>query len=58
MIVKVIREGHPKPEITKEANLNLSAEDFNRIVTWIDINGPYYPEYESAYPNNPVGRCP
>ena len=57
-IVKVIREGHPKPEITKEAKLNLNAEDFNRIVTWIDINGPYYPEYESAYPNNPVGRCP
>jgi hypothetical protein len=57
-IVKVIREGHPKPEIRKEAKLNLSAEDFDRIVTWIDLNGPYYPEYESAYPNNPVGRCP
>ena len=57
-IVKVIRQGHPKPEVRKEAKLKLSAEDFNRIVTWIDINGPYYPEYESAYPDNPVGRCP
>ena len=57
-IVKVIREGHPKAEVKKEAKLKLSAEDFNRIVTWIDINGPYYPEYESAYPNNAVGRCP
>jgi len=57
-IVEVIRKGHPKPEIRKDAKLDLSAEDFDRIATWIDINGPYYPEYESAYPNNPVGRCP
>jgi hypothetical protein len=57
-IVKIIRQGHPKPEIRREAKLKLSSEDFDRIVTWIDINGPYYPEYESAYPNNPAGRCP
>ena len=57
-IVKVIREGHPERKDGKKPKLDLSAEDFNRIVTWVDINAPYYPEYESAYPNNPVGRCP
>jgi hypothetical protein len=57
-IVKVIRQGHPKVKGRKDVKLNLSKEDFDRIVTWIDINGPYYPEYESAYPNNPAGRCP
>jgi len=57
-IVKVIREGHPQRKDGKKPKLNLSPEDFNRVVTWIDINAPYYPEYESAYPNNPVGRCP
>ncbi|MCP4375536.1 MAG: hypothetical protein GY794_05095 [bacterium] len=57
-IIKVIREGHPKVEGRKDVKLDLSKEDLDRIVTWIDINGPYYPEYESAYPNNPVGRCP
>jgi hypothetical protein len=57
-IIKVIRDGHAKVEGAEEVKLDLSAEDFDRIVTWIDINGPYYPQYESAYPDNPVGRCP
>ena len=30
----------------------------DRIVTWIDINAPYYPTYDSAYPANPAGRSP
>jgi hypothetical protein len=36
----------------------LSPEDFDRIVTWIDLNGPYYPSYASANPDNLAGRCP
>lgn len=28
------------------------------IYTWIDLNGVYYPFYESAYPDNPAGRSP
>lgn len=27
-------------------------------MTWIDINGPYYPVYESAFPLNSAGRSP
>ena len=49
-IIKVLREGHN--------DLKLDAESFDRIVTWIDINAPYYPSYASAYPNNLYGRCP
>jgi len=37
---------------------SLDKESFDRVVTWIDINAPYYPSYDSAYPNNPGGRCP
>ena len=29
-----------------------------RVMTWIDINAPYYPEYASAYRNNRYGRSP
>jgi hypothetical protein len=36
----------------------LNAEEFERIVTWIDINAPYYPSYASAYRKNLYGRCP
>lgn len=49
-MVKVLREGHN--------DLRLDAESFDRLVTWIDINAPYYPSYASAYPNNLYGRCP
>jgi len=36
----------------------LDKESFDRIVTWIDLNAPYYPEYSTAYPNNLAGRSP
>jgi hypothetical protein len=36
----------------------LSPEDWDRIVTWIDLNAPYYPSYASAYPDNLAGRSP
>ncbi len=36
----------------------LKAEEFDRIVTWIDLNAPYYPSYASAYPDNLAGRSP
>jgi hypothetical protein len=38
--------------------VTLSPEDFDRVVTWIDINAPYYPDYASAYPDNLAGRSP
>jgi hypothetical protein len=64
-IVEVISKGHPRPEIDaqrRERGLFLDAqsdpEAFDRIVTWIDINAPYYPTYYSAYPANRFGRSP
>ena len=52
-LVRVLLEGHEGHE-----NLSLSNEDFDRIVTWIDLNAPYYPHYSSAYPENLGGRSP
>ncbi len=49
-LVKVIREGHEDVKLTKT--------EFESIVTWIDLNGPYYPRYDSAYPDNLSGRSP
>ncbi|MBT3385842.1 MAG: hypothetical protein HN778_03305 [Prolixibacteraceae bacterium] len=49
-LVKVIEKGHHK--------VNLSQEEMETIYLWIDLNGIYYPEYESAYPDNPAGRSP
>jgi len=36
----------------------LDPESFDRVVTWIDINAPYYPSYASSYPANLYGRSP
>jgi len=49
-IVQMIRAGHNK--------VKLSKEDFDRVVTWIDLNGVYNPSYACAYPRNTFGRCP
>jgi len=58
-IVKIIQDGHPAgsggPGLDK---LKLDKESFDRIVTWIDINAPYYPTYYSAYPVSTGGRSP
>lgn len=64
-LVKIFLEGHPDPEIDakrKEKGVYVDKttdpEAFLRVITWIDINGPYYPTYGSAYRDNPYGRSP
>jgi len=49
-LVQMLREGHQ--------DVRLDDESLDRIVTWIDINAPYYPEYASAYRDHPYGRSP
>jgi hypothetical protein len=56
-LTKTLLQGHGKPEIDRE--VKLSHEDFDRIVTWIDLNAPYYPEYAGgSYRDHTFGRCP
>lgn len=56
-LARVLCAGHGQPEIDEQ--IQLDAESFDRIVTWIDINAPYYPEYAAgAYRDNPYGRAP
>lgn len=52
-LVKVLRDGHPE-----HRDVNLSIDDLARIITWIDLNAPYYPTYESAFPDHTAGRSP
>jgi hypothetical protein len=56
-LTEVLLEGHGDPEIDEKVQLD--RESFDRLVTWIDINAPYYPTYAGgAYRNNPYGRSP
>ena len=36
----------------------LGPKDWDRLLTWIDLNAPFYPSYASAYPDNFCGRSP
>jgi len=38
--------------------VKLDRESFDRIVTWIDVNAPYYGSYYSVYRDNVYGRAP
>lgn len=55
-LVEVLVKGHGDPEIDKQVKLD--PESFDRIVTWVDLNAPYYPDYASAYRANQYGRAP
>ena len=38
--------------------MKLSPEEMDRIITWVDLNAPYYATYNCAYPDSVSGRCP
>ncbi len=49
-LVKTLLKGHQ--------GIKLSKEEFDRIVTWIDLNAVFYGSFASAYPENRGGRSP
>ncbi|UDQ97979.1 hypothetical protein AAEX28_13435 [Lentisphaerota bacterium WC36G] len=50
-LISLLEKGHK--------NIKLSDADMNKIITWIDINAPYYKTYNYGnYGNNLGGRCP
>jgi len=49
-LVRTLRSGHN--------DVRLSPEELDRIVTWVDLNAPYYAHYACAYPDSLTGRCP
>jgi len=55
-LAQVMLAGHGQAEIDRQVHID--AESIDRVLTWIDINAPFYPEYASAYPQNQHGRSP
>ncbi|MCP5536670.1 MAG: hypothetical protein H7A51_10645 [Akkermansiaceae bacterium] len=52
-LIDVLRKGHKD-----HTEVKISADELERLTTWIDLNAPYYPDYESAYPDGVAGRAP
>jgi hypothetical protein len=51
-LVDLLRNDHGKEKV------KLDAESLDRIITWIDLNAPYYPSHATYYGANTFGRCP
>lgn len=49
-LVKALQAGH--------YDVKLDAQAFERLVTWLDLNAPYYPSFATAFPDHPLGRSP
>lgn len=49
-LIDLLRQGH--------YDVKLTADELARIVTWIDVNAPYYGSYHSVYGENLFGRVP
>lgn len=49
-LVRTILNGHQ--------DIKLSKEEFDRIVTWIDLNAIFYGSFTSSYPENRGGHSP
>lgn len=47
-----------KQTIKEHQNLQLSRLELEKLITWVDLNAPYYPSFESAYPEGVAGRSP
>jgi hypothetical protein len=45
-------------KVPEHADVRLDEEELDRIATWLDLNGVYYPTYACAYPESLTGRCP
>ncbi|MGL4593163.1 MAG: hypothetical protein ACRCUY_00370 [Thermoguttaceae bacterium] len=64
-LAEVLLHGHPKPEIdAKRKDIGVyidkktNPEAVDRVLTWIDINTPYYGTYLTPFPTNRYGRSP
>ena len=44
--------------VPEHKDLDLSSEEFARVVAWVDLNAVYYPTYACAYPESRTGRSP
>jgi len=55
-LVKLLRTGHP--DDNGKPRVRLDRDELDRIVTWIDLNAPYYPTGYSARPGPAPGRNP
>ncbi len=46
------------PAIPQHKDIELAKHELDKLITWLDLNGVYYPTYACAYPESRTGRTP
>ena len=54
-LAKIVLYGHGDE---RDQKFTLTDEEKDTILTWIDLNAPYYPSFATNYRENVYGRCP
>jgi hypothetical protein len=58
-LIDVLRSGHAVGAMHElPLGARVTREEMDRIVTWVDLNAPYYGSYASDWPDNAFGRSP
>ena len=60
-LIELLKAGHPTAgdaDSPSKPRVQLNREEMDRLITWIDLNAPYYPTGFSARPGPAPGRNP
>lgn len=52
---RIVTQGHGD---ARDEKFTLTPQEKEILITWMDLNGPYYPTFACNYRNNLFGRCP
>ncbi|NWK56600.1 PD40 domain-containing protein [Verrucomicrobiaceae bacterium N1E253] len=55
-LVKALTVDHQN--IPEHKDVRLKRDELEKITTWLDLNAPYYPTFQSAHPEGLAGRSP
>ena len=55
-LINSLIKDHDK--IKEHKNVRLTSKELEAIVTWLDLNAPYYPTFQCAFPDGVAGRSP
>jgi len=55
-LLKTLTNDHSK--IKEHQDVRLTSNELEKIITWLDLNAPYYPTFQSAHPKGIGGRSP
>ena len=62
-LIDIMKNGHDQGGAIDQARQEMGVGSLNSgaieiVSAWVDLNGPYYPDFSSGFPDNHYGRSP